>query len=1203
MLKTEPLTSVEALLAQRVLILDGAMGSLIQTWKLGEADFRGTVWQDHPVELKGCNDLLSVTRPDVIEAIHWDYLVAGADIVETNTFNGTSIALSDYRMESEVYRVNQAGAGVARRAVDRLHRETGRVALVAGAMGPTNRTASISPDVNNPAFRAVTFDQLVDAYHEQVRGLADGGADLFLPETGFDTLNQKAALMAIRRWELETGRHLPVIVSATITDKSGRTLSGQTPEAFWTSVSHARPLAVGFNCALGADDMRPYIEELARVSDAYISCYPNAGLPNAFGGYDDTPEHMASVISEWAREGWLNIVGGCCGTTPAHIKAIREAVEGVAPHVRSAPSPYPRYSGLETFTVRPDTNFVMIGERTNVTGSKKFARLVKDGKYEEALEVARDQVQGGANVLDVNMDEGLLDGPAVMTHFLNMLASEPEIARLPIMVDSSNFAVIEAGLKCLQGKGIANSISLKDGEAEFLRRARIVRDYGAAVVVMAFDETGQATTVQQRVDVCGRAYRLLTEQVGFDPQDIIFDPNILTIATGLDEHNTYAIDYIEATRELKRKFPACKVSGGVSNISFSYRGNEPVRQAIHAAFLYHAIQAGMDMGIVNAGQLAVYDDVPKELLARVEDVVFNRRPDATERLTALAETLGPAQAQKVEDEVWRQGSVDARLSHALVNGITKYIETDLEEARKQYATGLAIIEGPLMAGMNVVGDLFGAGKMFLPQVVKSARVMKKAVAWLLPFMEAEKKSDTATRRTKVLTATVKGDVHDIGKNIVGVVLGCNNVEVIDLGIMVPAETILRTAEAEQVDIIGLSGLITPSLDEMVHVAREMTRRNMKMPLLIGGATTSKKHTAVKIAPAYHGPTLHILDASRAAGTVSALMSDAKSGLLSQNVQEQEASRKAFAAQDGPPLLSFRTAQSRRPALDNPIVRPSRLGVEHVQASIAELLEYIDWTPFFIAWELRGKFPAILDDPTTGPQARELYEAAQAMLTELAGKLRTSGVYGLFPARSDGDDIWLDDGTGFHMLRQQVGVGDKPLLSLADYVAPKDDYLGAFAVTTGLGLEELVLTYKADHDDYNAIMAAALADRLAEAFAEKLHRDVRRVWGIGGDESMEDCHREKVRGIRPAPGYPACPDHTEKRPLFDKLGVKDIQLTEHYAMWPTAAVCGWIFSSPHARYFNVGRIGKDQVESYAKRKGWTLAEAEKWLSPNLGYDPA
>ncbi|MHB2017476.1 MAG: methionine synthase [Candidatus Xenobia bacterium] len=1187
-----------ATLARRILVLDGAMGTMLQRRRFEEADFRGSRFQAHPVELKGCNDLLVLTQPEAIYEIHRAYIEAGADVVETNTFNANAVSMADYQMGEHVYEINRTAAELARRAA-------GDEAFVAGSIGPTTRTSSISPDVNNPAFRAVTFDELVAAFREQVRGLLDGGVDILLPETNIDTLNLKACLFAIA----ELGAEVPIIASVTITDRSGRTLSGQTAEAFWNSISHAKLLAVSINCALGAGDMRPFVEELARVSDVYVGCYPNAGLPNAFGGYDDTPEQMAAVLGEYAREGWLNLVGGCCGTTPDHIQAIRTAVEGVKPHERSTPEPYTRLSGLEPFTIRPDTNFVMIGERTNITGSKKFARLIRDGQYEEALEVARQQVQGGANVIDVNMDEGLIDSKAVMTTFLNLIGSDPDIARVPVMVDSSNFEVIETGLKCLQGKGVANSISLKDGEAEFLRRARLIRRYGCAVVVMAFDETGQATDIESRINVCSRAYRLLVEQAGFPPQDIIFDPNILTVATGLEEHNGYAIAFIEATRELKRRFPHCKVSGGVSNISFSYRGNEAVREAMHSAFLYHAIQAGMDMGIVNAGQLAVYDDVPKTLLEHIEDVLFNRRPDATERLTALAETLAkPAGAAETQDEAWRQGTLEQRLSHALVAGITKYIETDLAEARTRYPTGLSIIEGPLMAGMNVVGDLFGAGKMFLPQVVKSARVMKKAVAWLLPFMEEEKQAESGTRKPRILMATVKGDVHDIGKNIVGVVLGCNNVEVTDLGVMVPADRILDTALELQVDVIGLSGLITPSLDEMVHVAREMTRRGFKVPLLIGGATTSRQHTAVKVAPAYSGLTLHVLDASRAAGVVSALQQEeTKADLTRENAAEQARLREQFAQRQGPPMISYAQANERRLRVA-PSPRPAPHGVEILRDHpLEEIAGYIDWSPFFQAWELRGKYPAILEDPVHGEAARNLFADAQQMLQRIIAdrSLRANATYGFWPARTVGNDVELTDtGVRFHMLRQQVPVGDKPLLSLADYVASEGDSIGAFAVTAGIGLDELVARFQQDHDDYNAIMVRALADRLAEAFAELLHERARKEWGVWEPSTMEELHKEQYHGIRPAPGYPACPDHTEKRIIFELLAApqQGMTLTEHCAMLPTATVCGWYFSHPEARYFNIGRIGRDQVEDYAKRKAMSVAETERWLAPNLGYEP-
>ncbi len=1220
---------LERILRERIVILDGAMGTMIQAHKLDEAAFRGERFARHPSDLKGCNDLLCITQPELVEAIHVQYLEAGADIIETNTFNSTSISMADYGLEPFVYDLNLAGAQVARKAVEAvLVKDPSRPRFIAGAIGPTNRTASMSPDVNNPAFRSVSFDQLVEAYTEQVCGLLDGGVDVLLVETVFDTLNCKAALFAIDRYFERIGRRVPVMVSVTITDRSGRTLSGQTVEAFWNSVSHMPLLSVGINCALGAKQMRPYIEELAAIAPVFISCYPNAGLPNAFGGFDETPERMSSDLKEFASEGWLNIVGGCCGTTPAHIQAIAEAVKPFAPRVRPSVEPYTRLSGLEPLTIRPETNFVNIGERTNVTGSPAFARLILAGDYESALSVARQQVEGGAQMLDINMDEGLLDSKAAMEKFLHLIASEPDIARVPIMIDSSNWEVIEAGLKCIQGKGVVNSISLKEGEAKFIEQARLIRRYGAATIVMAFDERGQADTFERKIEICARAYKILTEQVGFPPQDIIFDPNILTVATGIEEHNNYAVDFIEATRWIKKNLPLAKVSGGISNISFSFRGNQVVREAMHAAFLYHAIRAGLDMGIVNAGQLAVYEEIPKDLLELVEDVLLNRRPDATERLVAFAETVKQKGKAAVRDDEWRRGTVEERLSHALVKGIADYIETDVEEARRKYAKPLDVIEGPLMAGMNVVGDLFGSGKMFLPQVVKSARVMKKAVAYLLPFMEAEKrKSGGRQAAGKVLLATVKGDVHDIGKNIVGVVLGCNNYEVVDLGVMVPCEKILQAAREHKVDVIGLSGLITPSLDEMVHVAREMTREGFQVPLLIGGATTSKAHTAVKIAPAYAQPVVHVLDASRAVGVVGSLLSaEQRSAFVEKTRLEQEQIRQAHRDRGPRALKSLADARANRLPTDwatIDIPTPGFIGVKVVDhLPLERLVPFIDWSPFFHTWELKGRYPQILDDPVIGSKARELYADARKLLDEIVAKelLTARGVYGFFPANSVEDDIELyaDESRGtvlttFHTLRQQM---EKPEgqsnLALADFIAPKDsgrlDYLGAFAVTAGVGIEALCERFERDHDDYNSIMAKALADRLAEAFAEWLHKRAREEWGYGKAEQLtnEDLIRERYRGIRPAPGYPACPDHTEKRLLFDLLQVESrvgIRLTETFAMYPAASVSGLYFAHPQAKYFAVGKIGRDQVLDYQARKQMPLAELERWLAPNLNYDPA
>jgi 5-methyltetrahydrofolate--homocysteine methyltransferase len=1219
---------IKELLAQRIVLIDGAMGTMIQRYQLDEARFRGERFANHPHDLKGCNDLLCLTQPDIVESIHRQYLEAGADILETNTFNSTSISLSDYKLEDHGYELNVAGAKVARRAIQRVTaKESTRTCFVAGAIGPTNRTASLSPSVNNAAFRAVSFDQLAGAYREQVRGLLDGGADLLLVETVFDTLNAKAALYAIEQYFQDTGRRVPVMVSVTITDRSGRTLSGQTIEAFWNSISHVEVLSVGINCALGAKQMRPYIEELAHLAPAYISCYPNAGLPNAFGGFDETPEIMSADLREFAENGWLNLVGGCCGSTPAHIEAIAAAVAGCDPRMPVTPAPYTRLSGLEAVTIRPDSNFINVGERTNVTGSPAFARLVLNGDYESALSIARQQVENGAQLIDINMDEGMLDSKQVMTTFLNLIATEPDIARVPIMIDSSNWSIIEAGLKCVQGKGIVNSISLKGGEDEFRRQARLIRRLGAAMVVMAFDERGQADSYARKIEVCARAYKLLVDELGVPPQDIIFDPNVLTVATGIEEHNNYAVDFIEATRWIKANLPRCKVSGGISNISFSFRGNTLVREAMHSAFLYHAIKAGLDMGIVNAGQLAVYEEIPRDLLELVEDVLLNRRADATERLVVFAETVKQKDKAAAQEEAWRQAPAEERLSHALVKGIVDYIEADVEEARLKFPKPLDVIEGPLMAGMNIVGELFGSGKMFLPQVVKSARVMKKAVAYLLPFMEAEKRASGKLRaQGKVLLATVKGDVHDIGKNIVGVVLGCNNYEVIDLGVMVPCEQILKAAHDADVDIIGLSGLITPSLDEMVHVAKEMERTGVKTPLLIGGATTSKAHTAVKIAPAYREPVVHVLDASRAVTVVGSLFSpEAKAAFTDRNRTDQQHIRQAHEGKQAKRLLPL--AEARRRKLRTvwataDIQRPSFTGFRVLPAfSLEALRDFVDWSPFFHAWELRGRFPTVFEDPHVGPKAKELFADAQKLLDEIIAQrwLTAHGVYGFFPANTIGDDdiaIYADETrsqvlTVFHTLRQQSEKPeDQPNLALADFISPVEtgriDYVGGFAVTAGVGLEVLCRRFEQDLDDYNSIMAKALADRLAEAFAECLHKRVREEWGYADKMlSHEDLIRERYRGIRPAPGYPACPDHSEKRLLFDLLQVErhtGIRLTETYAMYPASSVSGLYFAHPLAKYFAVGKIGRDQVEDYAGRKGTDPATVERWLAPNLNYEP-
>jgi 5-methyltetrahydrofolate--homocysteine methyltransferase len=1219
--------TLRELLSRRVLVLDGAMGTMIQRHRLSEQDYRGARFERHPKDLKGNPDVLALTRPDVLRGIHDEYFAAGADIAETNTFGATRIVQAEYGLEDAAYEINVAAARLARESAAAWSKRTpGQPRFVAGSLGPLNKTLSLSPSVADPGYRAVTFDAVREAYAEQVRGLVEGGVDLLLVETIFDTLNAKAALVAIEDVFDAHGARLPVMISVTITDKSGRTLSGQTVEAFWISVAHARPLSVGVNCALGAREMRPYVEELSRIADVYVSCYPNAGLPNAFGEYDETPDTTSTLVRELATEGLVNVVGGCCGTTPDHVRAIAARVEGVPPRTPPRPERFTRYSGLEALVVRPDSNFLMVGERTNVTGSKKFAELVKAGDYAKAVEVALDQVRGGANILDVNMDEGMLDGERAMTTFLNLLASEPEIARLPIMVDSSRFSVIEAGLKCLQGKGVANSISLKEGEDDFLAKARAIRRYGAAVVVMAFDETGQAETVQRKVAICRRAYDLLTRRAGWDPTDIVFDPNILAVATGIEEHAAFARNYIEATRLLKDECPGAKISGGVSNLSFAFRGNAVVREAMHSAFLYHAVRAGMDMGIVNAGQLGLYEELPRDLLDHVEDVIFDRRPDATERLVGFAETVKGQVKKKEVDLAWRDAPVEQRLSHALVHGVVDFIEADVEEARAKAARPLDVIEGPLMDGMRVVGDLFGAGKMFLPQVVKSARAMKRAVAYLLPFMEEDKKRAGTERRTsgKVLLATVKGDVHDIGKNIVGVVLGCNGYEIVDLGVMVPCDTILDTAAAQGCDVVGLSGLITPSLDEMVHVAKEMKRRGMREPLLIGGATTSRQHTAVKIAPEYEGATVHVLDASRAVSTVAALLDPKqRDAFVARAREEQDQLRRLHAHKAAKPLVPLSLANERRPRLDHgeaSVARPSFTGLRVLEdVPLGAIVPYIDWTFFFTTWELAGRFPAILDDPRHGEAARELYEHGRALLERIVRekKLVARAAYGLWPAQSEGNDIVLYEDEGrtsvlarFCMLRQQQEKPNsaEPYRCLADFVAPHGgapDWAGAFAVTAGIGAQELAGAFERELDDYHAIMAKALADRLAEALAELLHERVRRAWYAPGESlSSGDLIDEKYRGIRPAFGYPACPDHALKRPLFDLLRADAIgmSLTEHGAMLPAASVSGLYVGHPEARYFAVGRVGRDQVVDYARRRGITASEAERWLAPNLGYEP-
>ena len=1225
----ERLSRLESLLKERILILDGAMGTMIQRYKLGEKDYRGERFASWAHELKGNNDLLTLTQPKIIRDIHAAYLDAGADILETNTFNSQSISMADYKMEELSYELNREGARLARATADEYERkDSSRPRFVAGVLGPTNRTASLSPDVNNPGFRNISFDELVMAYTEATRGLLEGGADLLLVETVFDTLNCKAALYAIDQYFEKHGIRVPIMISGTITDASGRTLSGQTTEAFWNSIAHAEPLIVGLNCALGTSQLRQYVEEMARVANVHVSSHPNAGLPNEFGGYDDTPEFMAEQIGEWAGSGFINIIGGCCGTTPPHIKAIAEAVRKVRPRTLPKIEPQCRLAGLEPLNIGPDSLFVNVGERANVTGSAVFKKLILNNEYDKALDVARSQVQNGAQMIDVNMDEAMLEGEKAMSTFLHLIASEPEISRVPVMIDSSKWAVLEAGLKCVQGKPVVNSISLKEGEEKFIEQARACRRYGAAVVVMAFDEKGQADTRERKIEICVRSYKVLTEKVSLPPQDIIFDPNIFAIATGIEEHNNYAVDYIEATREIRKRLAHAHISGGVSNVSFSFRGNNAVREAIHSVFLYHAIKAGMTMGIVNAGQLAVYEDIPLELRSRVEDVILNRRPDATERLLEIAAKFaGEGGKAKVEDLSWRGTPVTERLTHALVHGIDEYVENDTEEARQQFARPIQVIEGPLMDGMNVVGDLFGAGKMFLPQVVKSARVMKKAVAWLIPFIEAEKTSESRAKG-KILMATVKGDVHDIGKNIVGVVLACNNYEVIDLGVMVPAARILETAKKEKVDIIGLSGLITPSLEEMAHVAKEMQREDFTIPLLIGGATTSRVHTAVKIAPNYPHPVVWVKDASRGVGVASNLLStDLKIDFVAKVQAEYEEVRARHKGkQAGVRMLSITEARANKTRIDwksHVPTTPRKPGITVFEDyPLDELTRYIDWTPFFITWEMKGRYPAILKDEKTGVEASKLFNDAQALLKRIIQEksFTAKGVIGLFPANSVNDDdieVYQDESRKkvaltLHSLRQQdEKPPGRPNRALADFVAPKDsgvkDYLGGFAVGIH-GAEALAMKFEKQHDDYNAIMAKALADRLAEAFAERLHERVRQeFWGYVSSEKLdgEALIREEYQGIRPAPGYPACPEHTEKELLFkliDATKNTGVKLTESFAMRPAAAVSGLYFSHPESRYFAVGNLGKDQVEDYARRKKMKLVTLERWLSPNLGYEP-
>src|SRR5690554_295303 len=1222
---------LKKLLEERILILDGAMGTMIQRYKLTEEDFRGERFKDYPYDLKGNNDLLSITKPEVIKEIHKAYLSAGSDIIETNTFNANAISQADYKMEEIAYEINLSAARIAREAVDEFIKDNpgSKPRFVAGAIGPTNKSLSISPDVNDPGYRAADFDQISKAYYEAAKGLVEGGVDILLIETVFDTLNAKAAIYAIEEYLNEIKKDIPLIISGTIVDLSGRTLSGQTAEAFLISVSHAKNLlCVGLNCSLGAEQMRPFIQELSEKAPFYVSVYPNAGLPNELGEYDQLPEKTAELLNDFASNGFANIIGGCCGTTPEHIKKIAEAVKHHKPRKIPAVEKYLRLSGLEPLVIHPQTNFVNIGERTNITGSKKFANLILAGDYEGALAIARNQVEGGAQVIDINMDEGLLNSEEAMKKFLNLLEAEPDIAKLPVMVDSSKWSVIEEGLKCLQGKGIVNSISLKEGEEVFKEHARKVLQYGAAVIVMAFDEQGQADTFERRIEVCKRAYKILTEEIGFPPEDIIFDPNILTIATGIEEHNNYAVDFIEATRWIKQNLPYAKVSEGISNISFSFRGNNVVREAMHSAFLFHAIKAGLDMGIVNAGQLEVYEEIPKDLLTLVEDVLLNRRKDATERLVDFAESIKKKGKAEAKVDEWRNAPVRERLKHALIKGITDYIEQDTEEARKLYAKPIEVIEGPLMDGMGVVGDLFGSGKMFLPQVVKSARVMKKSVAYLIPYIEQEKFETNTTREAgKVLIATVKGDVHDIGKNIVGVVLGCNNYNVIDLGVMVPAEKIIQTALDEKVDVIGLSGLITPSLDEMVHVAKEMERADIDIPLLIGGATTSRVHTAVKIEQFYtKNQTVHILDASRSVTAVESLLGNKRDDFVA-NIKEEykklrehhenTSTRKTYI-----PLAEARANKFPIDWKQSDIKVPNQLGVYSFEDySLEEILEYTDWTPFSQTWELAGRYPAILNDDIVGESASNLFEETQVLVKNIIDDrcITAKGVYGLFPANSINDDdieIYKDESRTEVLyvqrsMRSQLKKSKKAHnIALADFIAPKEsgikDYIGGFVVTAGIGIDEHIKRFRDDHDDYNTIMLQALADRLAESFAELLHARVRKeFWGYSPDEDLDNeaLIREKYKGIRPAPGYPACPDHTEKPGLFKILDATKhttVELTEHMAMYPTAAVAGWYFGHPEAKYFGVGKVAKDQIESLAERKGMSVEEMERWLGSNLSY---
>lgn len=1225
------LEQLREILKTRILVIDGAMGTMIQRHTLTEADFRGERFKDHPHDLKGDNDLLCITQPEIIKGIHREYLEAGADIVETNTFSGTDLAQADYGLEHIIYDLNFAAAKIAKEVTTEFTAKTpDRPRFVAGALGPTNKMLSLSPDVNDPGYRTVTFDQLKASYKEQARGLVDGGADILLIETIFDTHNAKAAIYAVQEIFEEQNISLPLMISGTIVDMSGRTLSGQTIEAFFISISHApNLLSVGINCSLGAIQMREYIRELSAIANCYVSLYPNAGLPNEFGEYDETASEMAAILKDYAEQKQFNIVGGCCGTTPSHIGAIARLVQQYTPRPIPEAPKYLMLSGMEPLIVRPETNFVNVGERTNVTGSKKFARLIINGDYEQALSIAKDQVEGGAQIIDVNMDEGMLDSEEIMVKFLNLITSEPEIAKLPIMVDSSKWSVLLAGLKTMQGKGIVNSISLKEGEEVFIEHAKTVLRFGAAVIVMAFDEQGQADSYERRIAICKRAYDILTQKVGFKPEDIIFDPNILTVATGIEEHNNYAVDYLKATQWIKQNLPHAKVSGGVSNISFSFRGNDHVREAMHSAFLYHAVKAGMDMGIVNAGQLAVYEEIPKELLSLVEDVLLNRRADATERLINYAENSKKEGKTEAQEEEWRKLEVEERLKHALIKGIVDYIDEDTEEARKKYDAPLSVIEGPLMAGMNVVGDLFGAGKMFLPQVVKSARVMKKSVAYLIPYIEAQKTLDgDVSEQGVVLLATVKGDVHDIGKNIVGVVLGCNNYKVIDLGVMVSTDKILDAAIKEKADIVGVSGLITPSLDEMVGVAKEMERRGMKVPLLIGGATTSKVHTAVKIAQHYSAPVVHVLDASRSVPVAGSLLNDQlKPDFVSALDKEYQKIRDDHKKKrDAKSYISIEKARENKYPIEwkkyTPPV-PQKPGVtSFIDVPLEELRDYIDWTPFFQTWELKGRYPDILSDDKYGKEAQRVFDDANAMLDKIIAEksLHANGVVGIFPANAvniDDIEVYTDNTrhgilAELHTLRQQALKADRePNLALSDFIAPKEtgleDYIGCFAVTTGIGIEKLTSEYEKNHDDYSSIMVKAIADRLAEAFAEYLHKKVRtELWGYAKDENLANTEliKEQYQGIRPAPGYPGCPDHTEKWTLFELLNVTEITgitLTESLAMFPAASVCGMYFSHPQSKYFTTGKLGKDQMTDYHKRKGMSLIEVEKWLSPVLNYD--